>query len=432
MQHKHTNSVRILQFAPYVTNLYFTRNKTGFGRIVWEISKNLAKNGIKVYLFTYQFTNDTQIDGVTILPHRPKDVVKNFDYTRLFFHINILRDSKIPMSRKIRTLRYFLTEGYIKKIINQINPNLIHIHGLGLGTLPFINTAINFNIPFVLTLHGLNFFDSNIPITNYEREFEKKTIELLNSKGITITVVSSGIKDNILNHFNIVNPEKIVVIPNGIDYEKFQLSASKETLRAKFSIPGDKKILLNVGSLCPLKNQSLLINAISRLPENIRKEVICFVIGEGPDKERLEDLIKANNLERAIILTGYMDIKEIIEYYTISDLTVITSTSEGFGMPFIESFACGVPVLAFEDLDAVKDLYNEKCVKLVKERDVDALAKGIVDALNSPWDSSFIKEWSKQFSWDNIISQYLEVYNNVIQQFNDKLEKGGRLWEIRK
>jgi len=418
MQQKQTNMVRILQFAPYVTNSYFTRNKTGFGITVWEVSKNLAKNGVNVHLFTYQFTNDGQIDGVIILPHKPLDVIKSFDRTNLFHNINILRDSEIPMARKIRILRYFLTEGYIKKIIYQVKPDLINIHGLGLGTLPFINAAITSNIPFVLTLHGLNFFDSNIPITSYERDLEKKIIKLLNSKGITITVISTGIKDKILKHFNIVNREKIVVILNGIDYEKFQLSISKEILRKKYGIPEDKKVLINVGSLCQLKNQSTIINAILRLPENIREEVICFIIGEGPERDRLEYLIKVNNLERTVILTGYMDNKKIIEYYTISDLTVITSTSEGFGRPFVESFACGVPILAFEDLDAVKDLYNEKCIKLVKERDVEALAKGIINALNSSWDSSFIKEWAKQFSWDNIIIQYLQVYNNLIQQYN--------------
>ena len=413
MQQKQTNTLRILQFAPYVTNSYFTRNKTGFGMIVWEVSKNLAENGVNVHLFTYQFTNDAQIDGVIILSHKPLDVIKSFDRTNLFHNLNILRDSEIPMSRKIRILRYFLTEGYIKKIIYQVKPDLIHIHGISLGTLPFINAAITSNIPFVLTLHGLNFFDSNIPITSYERNLEKKTINLLNSKGITITVVSTGIKDIILNHFNIVNPEKIVVILNGIDYEKFQLTISKKILRKKYGIPEDKKVLLNVGSLCKKRNQSSLIDAILRLPENIREEVICFIIGEGPERERLEYLIKVNNLERTVILTGYMDNKKIIEYYTISDLTVITSTSEGFGMPFVESFACGVPILAFEDLDARKDLYNEKCMMLVKERDVETLAKGIIKALNSSWDSSFIKEWAKGFSWDKIIIQYLELYENL-------------------
>jgi len=410
MQQKQTNMVRILQFAPYVTNSYFTRNKTGFGISVWELSKNLAKNGVKVYLFTFQFTNYTQIDGVVILRHRPLGVIKSFDHKKLFHNLNILRDSEIPMARKIRILRYFLTEGYIKKIIYQVNPDLIQIHGIGLETLPFINAALSSNIPFVLTLHGLNFFDSNIRITSYERNLEKKIIKLLNSKGITITVISTGIKDKILNHFNIVNREKIVVILNGIDYEKFKLSISKEILRKKYGIPEDKKVLINVGSLCRLKNQSSIINAILRIPENIREKVICFIIGEGSERKRLENLIKVNNLERNVILTGYMDIKKIIEYYKLSDLTVIASTIEGFGRPFLESFACGVPVLAFEDLYAVKDLYNEKCIKLVTERDVEALAKGIIDALNSSWDSSFIKEWARRFSWDKIIKQYLKVY----------------------
>jgi len=414
MQQKQTNMVRILQFAPYVTNSYFTRNKTGFGISVWELSKNLAKNGVKVYLFTFQFTNYTQIDGVVILRHRPLGVIKSFDHKKLFHNLNILRDSEIPMARKIRILRYFLTEGYIKKIIYQVNPDLIQIHGIGLETLPFINAALSSNIPFVLTLHGLNFFDSNIRITSYERNLEKKIIKLLNSKGITITVISTGIKDEILNHFNIVNREKIVVILNGIDYEKFQLSISKEILRKKYGIPEDKKVLINVGSLCRLKNQSSIINAILRLPENIREKVICFIIGEGSERKRLENLIKVNNLERNVILTGYMDIKKIIEYYKLSDLTVIASTIEGFGRPFLESFACGVPVLAFEDLYAVKDLYNEKCIKLVTERDVEALAKGIIDALNSSWDSSFIKEWARRFSSDKIIKQYLKVYENLM------------------
>ena len=423
-QHKQATSVRVLQLAPYITNSYFTRNKTGFGRTVWEISENLAKNEVEVYLFTYQFTNNIQIEGVNILPYKPIDLIKNFDPPKLFHSLGILKNSEISVSLKIRSLRYFLTEDYIERLIYRVNPDLIHIHGIGMATLPFINAAIASNSPFLLTLHGLNFFDPNIPITNYERKFEKKYIELLNSKGITITVVSSGIKDRILNYFDILNPEKIIVIPNGINYEKFQLSISKEDLREKYGIPNGKKVLINIGSLIPRKNQSLLVNAIIQLPENIRNEIVCFIIGEGREREKLEGLIRSNNLEKTVILTGYMDIKKIIEYYTMSDLTVIASTSEGFGRPFIESFACGVPVLTFEDLEAVKDLYNGKCMKLVKERSADTLAKGIIEALNFSWDSFFIKEWAKQFSWSKIIKQYLDVYNNLVREFTDDERDG--------
>jgi glycosyltransferase involved in cell wall biosynthesis len=416
---KQTGHFKVLVLSPYITNSYFIRNRTGFGMVVWEISKRLSQYYCDVYLFSYQTTKNIVIDKVNVLSYEPIKVIKEVNFIKFFSNLNWLFKSKIPINKKIRILRYFLSEGYIRKIIHQLNPDIIHIHGLSLGTLPFINATIASNIPFILTLHGLNFFDSNIPISKYERDFEKKMIETLNSKGITITVISTGIKDKILGHFNIVNPEKIVVIPNGIDYNKFQLSTSKEILREKYGIPEDKKVLINVGSLCPLKNQSFLIDAILQLPEYIREKIICFIIGEGVERKRLESLIKENNLEKNVILTGYLDNEKVGEYYTMSDLTVITSTSEGFGMPFLESFACGVPVLTFKDLDAVKDLYNERCMMLVTERDVETLAKGIIKALNSSWDSSFIKEWAKRFSWDKIIIQYLEVYNNVIQQFNN-------------
>lgn len=125
-----------------------------------------------------------------------------------------------------------------------------------------------------------------------------------------------------------------------------------------------------MNSLGKCKNQMFLLKPLTHMDLKVRDNIILFLIGEGPDRKNLENYIHSRKLEKNVKLLGFKEGKELIEYYNMADLLVITSTSEGFGLPMIESFAAGIPVLTFSDLGAVKDLYNPDCMLLFKNRNV--------------------------------------------------------------
>ena len=407
-------SRRILYLTPYIYYpkiKSFSRNKNGFGMVTWEIARQFAKRGDEVYISTSTLCNSCIIEGVNIIGVSTNDLFRNAAYNKLLFYLFLLNKSGSKGMAKLALFKNLLIEGYVSKVIKRINPDIIHIHGLCLSTLSFINPVSKLGKSIIITLHGINSLDENIPISAYEREYEQKILRFLSKKNnVYMTHISSGIKNIIENYFNVRQKDHFSLVPNGVDCGKFFLNIDKKVLKKKYKIPTNKKILLNVNSLVKLKNQMFILKVLSNINSEVRSNIILYLIGDGPERKNLENYIYSNKLEKNVKLLGFKEGKELIEYYNMADLSVITSTSEGFGLPMIESFAAGTPVLTFSDLAAAKDLYNPNCMMLVKKRDIKEFGHAIERALTMNWNKSIIREHAKSFSWEYAIDKYNSVY----------------------
>ncbi len=404
----------ILYLMPYIyypKNKSFSRNKTGFGMVTWEIAKQFAAKGDEVYILTSTLCNSYTVEGVNIIGLSIGNLFKNAKYSKLLFYLFLLNKSGGKGRTKLALFKNLLIEGYVSKVIKRINPDVIHIHGLGLSTLSFINSVAKLGKPMIITLHGINSLDENILISSYEREFEQKILKFLSQKNnVYVTYISSGIKNILKNKFEATQKDRFFLVPNGIDCNKFALNTDKKEIKKKYQIPINKKILLNVNSLGKRKNQIFILKTLNNINLEVKKNITLYLIGEGPERENLKNYIHSHKLEENVKLLGFKEEKELVEYYNMADLSVITSTSEGFGLPMIESFAAGTPVLTFNDLEAVKDLYNPNCMMLVKNRDVNEFGEAIKKALDINWNKSIIKEHAKLFSWESAIDKYNSVY----------------------
>lgn len=405
----------------------FSRNKTGFGMVTWEIAKRFAARGDEVYILTSTLCNSCTAEGVNIIGLSIGDLFKNAKYSKLLFYLFLLNKSGGKGRARLALFKNLLIEGYVSKVIKIINPDIIHIHGLGLSTLSFINPVSKLGESIIITLHGINSLDENIPISSYERKFEQKILKFLSQKNnVYITHISSGIKNIIENSFNTKQKDHFLLVPNGVDCNKFALDIGRKEIKKKYRVPINKKILLNVNSLGKCKNQIFILKTLNNMNFKVKNNIILYLIGEGPGRENLEDYLHSHKLEENVKLLGFKEGKELVEYYNMADLSVITSTSEGFGLPMIESFAAGVPVLTFSDLEAAKDLYNPNCMKLVKNRDVNEFGEAIKKALSMNWNRSIIKEHAKKFSWESAIDKYDDVYK-LVEGKNNKCAKP---WQI--
>jgi len=406
----------------------FSRNKTGLGMVNWEIAKQFAAKGNEVYILTSTFCNSCKVEGVNIIGLSIGNLFKNAKYSRLLFYLFLLSKSGGKSRAKLALFKNLLIEGYVCKIIKNISPDIIHIHGVVLSTLSFINASANMDKKIVITLHGINSLDENIPLSLYEKEFEQKALKFLSmKKNVIITTVSSGVKNIIKNNFGIRGDNGLIFVPNGVDRDKFALDVDKKYLKKEYKIETNKRILLNVSRLGKLKNQIFILKSLAFMNPESKENIVLYLVGEGEEQERkkIENYIHYHKLERNVKLLGHKEGKELIEYYNMADLLVITSTSEGFGLQMIEAFAAGVPVLTFSDLAAVKDLYNPNCMMLVEERDIEKFGNAIKHALTVNWDKSIIKKHSKLFSWDSVVRKYSIVY-----KFCENTEKEVR-WEIK-
>jgi glycosyltransferase involved in cell wall biosynthesis len=227
-------------------------------------------------------------------------------------------------------------------------------------------------------------------------------------------VVSSSIKDKVVRIFN-VSPDQITIIPNGVDFQKFNnYVPSKRLLREKYHIPNDKIVILHVGTLNKLKNHIIVLKALAYMDKDLRNKLLYFVVGDGEEKKHLLDFVKKMNLESYVLFIGRVINENIQDMFNMSDFFILSSTSEGFPLVFLEAMSAGLPIITFSDLDGVSDIYHHDSMELITERSTAAIVRSINNAINRTWNKENIKKYVKDASWDAISEKYIHVYKKTM------------------
>jgi len=301
---------------------------------------------------------------------------------------------------------------YFSKMLKLLEPDVVHIHGLGIHTVPFIQSCNNHNIPYVVTCHGLDTLNKQIN-TFYNTALEHDTLNWLLSHNIPVTVVSSSVLRKIKEGFNLPT-EGIEIIQNGVDMAKFGHNLfSKEKLRMKYEISTKKFIILQVGTINKRKNHIAVLKAIKSMEDSIRNSILYFIVGDGNERSQLVKFIEENGLNESVIVMGRVDDTKLIDCYHLSDCFILPSTSEGLPLVFLEALAAGLPIITFNDLDGVEELYNERCFELMYNRTNESIVEGIRGVMRKDWDPGFITEYARKWSWEKVCDLYMGIYLKI-------------------
>ncbi len=218
--------------------------------------------------------------------------------------------------------------------------------------------------------------------------FALRLLRLVFAEASMIVTVSEPSKKSII-HLGIP-PEKIKVVYPGVDTQIFKPLSDENKFRKRFA-PNGEKIILSVGRLIERKGFDMVIESLPELIDEFGA-VKYILVGDGPDRKRLEVNVKRNGLEGSVIFLNRVSNEELPELYNACDLFVMPNRvgkfagdTEGFGIVFIEASACGKPVIAGRSggaIDAVEDnktgfLVNpesyselrEKMMKLIRNDD---------------------------------------------------------------
>lgn len=317
-----------------------------------------------------------------------------------------------------RGLAYYFITLYHKVLIEKENrilaPDIIHVNGHGIESLPFIEFAVANNIPLLVTSHGLGSFDKNIKLF-YKTSIERDIFLKLYKYKIHVSAVSSTIRDKIISEFSIP-PELIKPILNGVDVKKFNhVGLSVNSLRSKYNIDKNKKVILQVGNLTQRKNHIVILKSILNLCPEERNFLLYLIIGDGEEKSLIKDFVKINNLGSCVRLMGRVPDNVLIEMYSLSDLFILPSTSEGLALVSLEAIASGIPVITFSDLEGIKDIYNPEYMILIPDRSLDSITSILRSCLTKDWDKDKIKSKIISWDWKYVCEQYLSYYQMCIQ-----------------
>jgi phosphatidyl-myo-inositol dimannoside synthase len=189
-----------------------------------------------------------------------------------------------------------------------------------------------------------------------------------------------------------LNPDKIVILPNTFDQNRFQIAPKPTYLLQQYGLKPKQPVILTVARLAPSERYKGYDQIIQALPQirQIIPDVHYIIVGKGNDTARIEQLIKQLGLQDCVSLAGFIPDEQLCDYYNLCHLFAMPSKGEGFGIVYLEALACGKPVLGGNQDAAIDALCHGKLGALVNPDDVLEIAHTIIEILLGKYNNSLM------------------------------------------
>jgi len=362
----------------------------GSGVVATELGIALAQKGHQVHFITSH--QPVKLNFLTHNLHFHEVFVENYP----LFHYqpyNLALSSKLVES------------------VEKYDLDVLHVH----YAIPHAYAAymakqmlkdIGIDIPIVTTLHG-----TDITLVGSHPVY-KPAVEFSINHSDAVTTVSNSLKEDTLRLFNI--RKNVEVIYNFIDFEK-QASWNDEQCMRDTLANSDEKILAHVSNLRPVKRVLDVIRIFHKVQKEIPSKLL--LVGDGPDKEKADLLAKELGVKDKVLFLGKSD--EIRKILCLTDLFLLPSETESFGLAALEAMAAHTPVIS-SNTGGLSEVNEHGVTGFLSDvGDVDDMAKNAIFLLS---DAERLEKFKKQafesahqFSIESILPKYVSMYERVIK-----------------
>jgi len=366
----------------------------GVETLLSQLCEKLASNDVRVHVVTGCRKTDSLENGVHV---HANNILSGY------------REKQNPVEAK--EFKSYMTQFCLKQKID-----LIHAHNFHRHFRPDLSRALSelareLEIPMILQVHN--------PLEN---DTEKKLICELHSD--KILCVSRWVASQVKEHATEKN--KVGVLYNGIDTRKFRPNLSTDQLRKTIGVDESKKIIIapsrfvrRSGVFHERKNLILLLESLTLLKKKRDDFVVAFT---GKD-EVAKDKIKKAAIEQGLgenTVFAPVGFDEMPSLYNLSDIVVLPSTDEAFGMVYIEGMACEKPVIGCRSGGVPEVIEDGKTGFLVDEKNPSMLAEKISELLDDEgkrkrFGEAGRKRVTEKFSMDVISRQLINEYEKLLQ-----------------
>jgi teichuronic acid biosynthesis glycosyltransferase TuaC len=229
-----------------------------------------------------------------------------------------------------------------------------------------------------------------------------------------VIVVSSSLR-RVLVQGHGMEAEKVTVIPNGVDVARFA-PAPRSEARARLGLHAEGAKLLYVGAIAESKGIAYLLRAIHRLRHTSAWPLELILVGEGEYERAARALVAQLGIADAVTFAGKRPNDEIPLWMNATDLLVLPSLSEGFGVVLVEAMACGKPVVA-TTCGGPEDIVTPQTGILVPPADNAALSEALLEVLadGERFHPQAIREHALDtYGYDRVTSRIMEVYAAIL------------------
>ncbi len=361
----------------------------GSGVVATELGKALANEGHQVHFITY--SQPARLD---------------FFSANLFYHEVSVRDYPL--------FDYAPYESALaSKLVDVVRfeqLDVLHVHyAIPHASAAFMAKQIlasyGIQIPVVTTLHG-----TDITLVGKDPTYKPVvTFSINQSDGVT--TVSDDLRKDTYNHFEIT--KDIKVIPNFIDFSRFSLQAKDHFKKA--IAPNNERILIHTSNFRKVKRTGDVIRIFEKVQAVIPSKLL--MVGDGPERVYNEQLCRSLNICENVRFLGKQDAVE--EILSVSDLFLMPSESESFGLAALEAMACKVPVITTNAGGLPELNVDGFCGYMSNVGDVDDMAAHAIEILKDDETLKRFKEnaftRAQDFDLKKILPSYISFYKEVIE-----------------
>ena len=358
----------------------------GSGAIATELGMELAKRGHEIHFISYDFP--FKLNGF---------------YENIFFHQVEIMDYPLfkypPYSLSLSVK--------MAEVVENENLDLLHVHyAIPHAASAYLAKKIlgNGRIKVITTLHG-----TDITLVGNHQSFYKITkFSIEESDGVTC--VSNYLKETTSKVFEV--SKEMEVIYNFVDTSKYKkVNISKKIIGP---IDEDDMVITHISNFRPVKKIDNIVKVFCRVSEEVKSKLL--LVGDGPELCRIRSMVKELNLEDKVFFAGIQ--QDIISILSISDLYMLPSESEGFGLSALEALSCEVPVIG-TNIGGLKEVIEEgKSGYTFDPDDVDSMSKAAIRILKNKevrMEMGFeARKRAKLFDSRVIVPQYLDYYERIL------------------
>ena len=388
----------------------------GMNVYVRELTRQLGHMGIHVDVFTR-----SQDDHV---PH----VLHELGYGNRVVHVPAGPEHPVSKQEMANYIPQFVDGVNQFALEKNIKYDIIHSHYWMSGIAAAALSDLWAGTPIVHMFHTLGEMKNRIARSEAEREGEyringeKQVLGRVNR--ITVATLAELTQ---LRFLYKADPNKMVVIPPGVDVGHFYPIPSDEA-KTYIGIKPEDRMILFVGRIEPLKGVDTLLQAMACLQlKEAQRPVHLAIIGGDPtaspeqmtvEMARLQKLCEVLGLDQSVVFLGKRDQDKLPYYYSAAEVLVMPSHYESFGMVALEAMACGTPVIASEVGGLAYLVRDGETGFTIPAEEPDALCEKLTWLLN---DSELHQKMSRQaaeyaqdYAWEKIAKQIVDVYEELV------------------
>jgi glycogen synthase len=373
----------------------------GISRVVYDLAQKLGEGKDEVHVITCweQGTKELEKDK-NVFVHR----VHTYDINTVNFIDWVLQ------------LNFALLE-HANKLIHETGKfDIIHAHDW-IVAFAARSLKCSYSIPFVCTIHATE-HGRNSGIHDETQRYINSIEWWLSYESWKVIVNSSYMKNEVRNIFQLPD-DKVHVIHNGVNPDKFKDYERDDDFRRKYATDNEK-IVFFVGRLVNEKGAQVLVDAIPKII-SYYNDVKFVIAGKGPQMDYLHGKADEMKILDKITFTGYINDEELCKLYKCADIAVFPSLYEPFGIVALEGMVAQVPVVVSESGGLGEIVDHGIDGMKAYTGNADSLADSVLEILFNPDKANEMKNRAFEkvktmYNWDIISQQTLDVYNEVLSE----------------